>query len=162
MELLGSLGIDAKLIVAQVINFTVLAALLYKFLYRPIIGVLEERERKVKESVLRAEEVEKRWQNLAGEEKKHLAESHRKAAHLLEEARKVGKEEGAELRERAKRDIERLVREAKEEIEGEKEKAREDLKREVGELVILASSKVLGVSARSVDKELVEDAIKKL
>ena len=48
MTLLGQLGIDPTLLVAQIINFAILAWLLYRLLYRPLVERIEHDEQELK------------------------------------------------------------------------------------------------------------------
>ena len=48
-----------QLFLAQVISFTIVALLLRRFAYKPILAVLEERRRKIEEGQLNAEKIKK-------------------------------------------------------------------------------------------------------
>ncbi|MDO8462794.1 MAG: F0F1 ATP synthase subunit B [bacterium] len=54
-ELLTNLGIDWRLLIAQIVNFLVLFFLLRKFLYRPVLAMLEKRRATIAEGVANAE-----------------------------------------------------------------------------------------------------------
>ena len=57
-EILKSFGIEGKILIWQAINFGILFAILWKFMYKPIRKVMKEREEKVKESLEKAEKLE--------------------------------------------------------------------------------------------------------
>ena len=59
MEILGKLGIDIKLLIAQIINFGLLLWLLKKFLYVPIVRRIEKDERELNEAKIQTEVLEK-------------------------------------------------------------------------------------------------------
>jgi len=60
METLSSLGIDLKILLAQLVNFGILIFLLSKFLYKPVLKMLDQRKKKIAESIKKAEEIEKK------------------------------------------------------------------------------------------------------
>ena len=60
MELLHKLGIDWRLLIAQLINFSVLLFVLYKFLYHPILNILEKRRKQIEENDIRTKSLEEK------------------------------------------------------------------------------------------------------
>jgi tRNA A37 threonylcarbamoyladenosine synthetase subunit TsaC/SUA5/YrdC len=58
-KLLESFGIDYKILIAQIINFSLIFFLLYKFLFNPLKKVIEERKKKIYEGLKKWQESEK-------------------------------------------------------------------------------------------------------
>jgi len=77
MEIFNQFGINPLLLLAQVVNFAVLLFILKRFLYKPILKVLEERKKRIEESLKNAEEIEKRLVETAELEEEILAKSAR-------------------------------------------------------------------------------------
>ena len=65
MELLGNLGIDVSLLIAQMINFGLLLWLLTKFLYRPIVKRIEKDEKELKQARIQKKELEQQKNSFA-------------------------------------------------------------------------------------------------
>src|SRR4029450_3013977 len=89
-------GWNWKLFLSQVISFCIVAYLLQRFAYKPILAVLEERRRKIEEGQLNAEKIKK---ELAEAEKRYqeiLAKANVDAQKMIDEAR----ESAANLSER--------------------------------------------------------------
>ena len=57
---LSDLGINLPALIAQLVNFTILLGLLYLFAYKPIMRMLDERSRKIKEGMEQAEAVKEK------------------------------------------------------------------------------------------------------
>ena len=76
MELITKLGIDWKLLIAQVINFFILLFVLHRFAYRPILKMLKKRTDTIDKSLSDVKQIEK-----------NLAESNQKKDELLRTAR---------------------------------------------------------------------------
>ena len=51
MELLQKLGIDWRLLIAQLVNFSILVIILYKLLYKPVLKVLNDRKEKIEQGL---------------------------------------------------------------------------------------------------------------
>jgi F-type H+-transporting ATPase subunit b len=94
-ETAETFGWNWKLFVSQVISFCIVALLLRRFAYKPILAILEERRRKIEEGQLNAEkirkelaEAEKRYQEIVSkantDAQKMIDEARTSAAHLSE------------------------------------------------------------------------------
>ena len=80
-------GWDPKLFFSQVISFIIVAYLLKRFAYKPILGVLEQRRQQIAQAHLNAEKIK---QQLAEAEQRHaeiLAKANAEAQKMIEEAR---------------------------------------------------------------------------
>ena len=133
-----------QLFLAQVISFTIVALLLRRFAYKPILAVLEERRRKIEEGQLNAEKIKR---ELAEAEKRYqeiLAKANADAQKMIDEAR----ESAAHLSERKQQEAiaaaEQIIAKAREASAIEHERTMESLKRELGRLVVDTTAKVTG------------------
>ena len=102
MEFLGKLGIDIRLLIAQIINFGLLLWLLNKFLYRPIIERIEKDEAELARAKKLQEEFERQKNVLQEQEKQETAEAKERARQIIKEAEDVAQE----VRSRAQKQIE--------------------------------------------------------
>lgn len=91
MEFLGSLGIDIKLLIAQIINFGLLLWLLKKFLYKPIIKRIEKDQEELKQAKLEKSKIQKQEEAFEEQEKQEIADSKKKAKEIIEEAQNIAK-----------------------------------------------------------------------
>src|SRR5260221_8230761 len=137
-------GWNWKLFLSQVISFVIVALLLRRFAYKPILAVLEERRRKIEEGQLNAKKVKK---ELAEAEKRYqeiLAKANADAQKMIDEAR----ESAAHLSERKQQEAiaaaEQIITKAREASAIEHERTMESLKRELGRLVVDTTAKVAG------------------
>lgn len=161
MELLSKLGIDWRLLIAQLINFLILVLILYKFLYKPVLGALETRKEKIDKGLRDAEilgsELEKGRERQAEEFQK----AKREAREIIEGAQKTAEAAGAETRAKTKAEVEKLLTAAKNQITEEKEKMMDEIKKEAAALVVAAAEKVVGkILDEKTQKNLIEDSIK--
>ena len=152
-------GWNWELFLSQVISFTIVAFLLRRFAYKPILAILEDRRRKIEEGMLNAEKIRK---ELAEAEKRYqeiLAKANADAQRMIDEAR----ESSAHLAERKQQEAiaaaDQIVAKAKEAAALEHERQMQNLKRELGRLVVDTTAKVTGKVLTPEDqKRLQEEA----
>src|SRR2546421_6233967 len=86
-DVADTFGWNPWLFLSQVISFAIVAVLLSRFAYKPILAVLEERRRRIEEGLLNAERIKKQ---LAEAEQRHaeiLAKANAEAQRMIDEAR---------------------------------------------------------------------------
>jgi F-type H+-transporting ATPase subunit b len=141
-ETAETFGWTWQLFLAQVISFVVVALLLRRFAYKPILAVLEERRRKIEEGQINAEKIKK---ELAEAEKRYqeiIAKANADAQKMIDEAR----DSAAHLSERKQQEAigaaEQIITKAREAATIEHDRTMESLKHELGRLVVETTAKV--------------------
>lgn len=163
MELIKALGLDGKILLAQFINFAVLFFVLYKFAYKPMLGFLDDRSKKIEKGITDAEAAKEKLVQIEKKEKDTIANAKKEALAIIEEAKKVGDEKREAIIKKAKNEIGVVINAEKEKMRLEKAETLKEIKREVGELVVSAVEKVLEEKIDSdKDKKLVEKIVKNL
>jgi F-type H+-transporting ATPase subunit b len=143
MEVLHAFGIDWKLITIQFINFGIALFVLYRFAYKPILGVIEKRQELVARGVKDAE---------AAKEEREKIERDR--TEILKDARSQADDIVSDLKKRAENDSRATMREAQEKgnaiisesrQKGEEEKAYilKQSEKEIARMVVLGAEKVI-------------------
>jgi F-type H+-transporting ATPase subunit b len=156
-------GWNPQMFFSQVISFAIVAFLLQRLAYKPILAVLEERRRQIEEGQLNAEKIKK---ELAEAEQRYaeiLAKANADAQKMIDEAR----ESSAHLAERKQQEAiaaaEQIIAKAREASAMEHERTMESLKRELGRLVVDTTAKVTGKVLTSEDqRRLQEEAARQL
>lgn len=161
MEILDQFGIQPLLLAAQAVNFIVLLLLLKKFLYKPILEVLDERKRRVEKSLNDALEIEKNLLKTEEGREAALDKASEESKKIVDEATKSAQEIINEARLKAQQDIDLLLTQARSSIESEREKMQNELRGEFANIVSAALTKVTGKALTPTDqKKLVEGSIK--
>jgi F-type H+-transporting ATPase subunit b len=156
-------GWNFWLFLSQVISFLIVALLLRRFAYKPILAVLEERRRKIEEGQINAEKIRK---ELAEAEKRYqeiIAKANADAQKMIDEAR----QSAAHLSERKQQEAitaaEQIIAKAREAAAIEHERTMESLKRELGRLVVDTTAKVTGkVLTQEDQRRLQEEAAREV
>jgi F-type H+-transporting ATPase subunit b len=150
----------SSLIFWEVVSFGILLFVLYKYAFPGILGILEEREKKIKDSLDQAErhrsEAERRLReyeaklNAASKEAEGiLAAAKERAQHLLEENEQ-----------RLTVEAERIKGDAMREIEHERRKAVQEIRSQTTELALMVAEKVVQRSLTEADhRKFADDAL---
>jgi F-type H+-transporting ATPase subunit b len=148
-------------ILFQLVMFLILLALLKKVAWKPLIGVMKQREEHIAGEINAAEESRIEAKKLLEEQRNLLKEARTDAQGLIEAARKQGDVQRDEIIEIARAEAERLKEAAKVEIDQQKEKAVAAIREQVASLSVLIASKVIEkeLSVQDQDK-LINEYIK--
>jgi len=162
-ETAETFGWNWKLFLSQVVSFCIVAFLLRRFAYRPILAVLEERRRKIEEGQLNAEKIRR---ELAEAEKRYqeiIAKGNADAQKMIDEARTSAAHLSERKQQEAVAAAEQIVAKAGEASAIEHERTMAQLKRELGRLVVDTTAKVTGKVLTSDDqRRLQEEATRTL
>ncbi len=159
MEGLASLGINLPTLLAQIINFAILLALMYLVAYMPIMRMFDERSRKIRESMEQTEFIKEQAAHAEEEVKKQLEAAGREGQEVIARAVRTGEEVRREAQQEARQEAESLIVRARTEIQRERDEAINELRKEFADLTILAAGKVID---RSLDKEAHRQLIDKV
>jgi F-type H+-transporting ATPase subunit b len=158
MEILTTLGLTGRDFLWHLVNFVVLIALLTYFLYRPITAMLEERTRRIEESLAAAERAQADVARADREREELLASTRREIGEMMAQAQSTAERIQSDARSSAQQEAQRIIEAARQEAEAERAQAMAELRREVASLAVMAAERVI---SRSLDdqahRQLVED-----
>jgi F-type H+-transporting ATPase subunit b len=137
-------GLDAPHFFAQIISFLIVAGLLYKFAYQPILNVLEERRRRIAEGLADAEKIKAELAKTEAARRKILDQTNDLANQLIEEARAAAARVRERETQKAVAAAEQIMARAREAAAQDHERMLAGLKREVGRLVVQTTATVTG------------------
>jgi F-type H+-transporting ATPase subunit b len=139
MGTLGKFGLDPIILVAQVVNFLIIAWILNRFLIRPLMANMKARREKIAQGLEGAEKARKALEDASKERDKMLQDASAEAFRLLQNARDEAERLRAAALERAGADAERLIQEAR----GVMDLERQDMEKAVQTLSLQLSGKIL-------------------
>lgn len=150
----------SSLLFWELVSFGILLWVLYKFAFPPILEVLENRERKIRESLEQAErhrlEAERRLQ----EYESKMAAAARDAEGILIQAKERAQRTLEENEQRLVAEAERIKADATREIEQERRRALRDIRNQTTDLALLVAEKVVERSLTDSDhRRLADEAL---
>lgn len=148
----------AGLVVWTWVVFLLLLFLLGKTAWKPLLRVLEQREKRIQDTLDEARSRSQEAARLLEEHKQILADSHRQAQEIVAQGRKAAERLKEELLDEARREQEQILARARDEIERERERAVEALRREAVDLSLAATARLLRREVDSAEnRRLVEE-----
>jgi len=159
----ASLGINLQLFIFQLINFAVVACIIWFLILKPLLKKMAERQEIIDQSLRNAKKIEDTVARSEKDYKEKIAMARAEANKVINIATEDAKKVGEELKKKTKEEIEKLVEQTKKNIKLEKEEMVAGIKLEVADLVVAAMEKVLSEKMNSEkDRKLIEESLKKL
>ncbi len=149
------LGIEAKLLLAQVINFAIIMVVLKKLLYKPILTMLDKRKKDIEDGLALTEKLRQEEEKMKERKERLLADARKEGHVVLDEMRKVAKEEEKEILARAHKEAEAVVQKGKQDVEALKEELMKDVRKETVSLAGAMAHKLLSRSLSNADKHAI-------
>ncbi|HYC79582.1 MAG TPA: F0F1 ATP synthase subunit B [Candidatus Binatia bacterium] len=160
---LGTLGINWKLFLAQLINFSVVLFVFWKWVVKPLGKTLTDRQEKIESGLKNAVYMEDEKKKFEEWKKEEMQKVRTEAEKVLKTATETADKIKQETVTTAQTQAGKMIEQAKSAIDNEKTQMLKDVKASVAELVVLASEKILKEKLDSKkDHELVNESIKEL
>ena len=156
-------GFNTSLFISQLISFLIVAFLLHRFAYKPILKVLEARREEIAKGLANAEQIKKQLAEAEASRQKTLAEANTQANKLIEEARAVAAKVQEQETQRAIATAEQIIAKAREAAALDHQRMLQELRKEVGQLVVKTTAQVAGkVLTMDDQKRLIDETNKEL
>jgi len=130
--------------------------------YKPLLKMLDERSRRIKESLEQAETVRAQAEAAGEETKQRLAEASKEGQEIVNKALKTGDDLRQKAQVEAKTESEVILNRARAEILKERDEAIDGVRRAFADLTVLAAEKVIDRSLdRKAHREVIDEVLKK-
>jgi len=157
------LEVNPGLIVWTIATFILLAFVLGKFAWKPLLEALRRREEGIRSSIDRAEAAKNEAERLLGEHRVQLARAEEESRRILSETRAIADKLKGEVVAKAAEQARIMIDQAKDEIERDKDAAITELRAEVADLAVEAAGRILGETLDPArHKKIVDDILKAL
>jgi len=157
------LGIQPSLLLAQIVNFSIIAFVLSKVLYKPILSMLEKRKKEIQEGLALTEKMREEEEKLKVKESKVLDLARKDARELLEKAKKDATVLEKQIVEDAHAQSESVIEKGKHEVETLRESMMKDIRSEAVELAVAMTKRLTSAVLSSSDQHtLIAHELKKL
>lgn len=149
------LGIEPKLLLAQIVNFAIIIVVLSKLLYKPILNALDKRREDIARSLDLKELLEK--EKIKSDEKRTeiIADARREAKKILDEVKSQAKVVEKEILTAAHREAEEIITKGKKTLVSEREEMMKSVEREAVGLGKSIAKRILENLLSSKDKKAI-------
>lgn len=154
------LGLDLKYTISQILSFLILLWLLNRFLFPPLLRVLNERSERINASLRQAEEIQQQLARTQADYQEKMEQARRESQEIVARATQMGEKLKDEIVADAHQQSEAMLNRARAEIASERERAVAELRGQVADLALLAASKVVEKSVDdAANRRLVEEFV---
>lgn len=162
-ELFNTLGLNAALLISQIVNFALLLILLQKFAYKPVLKMLNERAAKIETSLQQAEQIQQELQNTEATKIAEISKAKQEAQDIITAAHQLAAQNTEKTLQETQKKTQAIVAKAKEEIQQEKEDSVREAKQEITEIAILIAEKILKKQLdQTTEKHIADEVLAKI
>ena len=157
-KILGDFGISLPLLLAQIVNFSIVAFLLWRFAFKPVMATIDERKRQIDAGLRYTEEMKAKLAAAEQTTAAQLKEAQLKGQQLVAEAQKAAKEFSDKQQKEAAERANDLVAKARAAIELEKQKMLGEARTEISRLVVDTTQRVLAKELSELERARFNEA----
>jgi len=162
-QIARTFGVDWQHLIAQIISFCIVCALLSRYAYRPVLAKLDERRQRIAESLANAEKIKAELAQTETERQVRMAEVNAQATKMIEEAHTAAARVQEREIQKAIAAAEQIMVKAHEASERDRKRMLAELKLEVGRLIVQTTAAVTGKILTPEDQQLLaEETAKQL
>jgi F-type H+-transporting ATPase subunit b len=162
-EIARTFGVDWPHLIAQMISFCIVCALLYRFAYGPILKMLEERRQLIAQGLANSEKIKAELDRTEAQRQEVMLQANAQATRSIEEARAAAARLQARETQKAIAAAEQIIAKAREAAAQDHARMLAELKREVGRLVVQTTAAITGRILTAEDqRRLAEETARQL
>jgi len=154
-------GINVPNIAAQMLSFGIVAFVLWRFGFKPVLATLDARQKKIDSGLKYAEEMQAKLTAAAQESTQLIKTAQLEASKVVEEARKASKEFADKQNAEATARAADTLAKAQQAIELEHKKMLNEARGEIARLVVKTTEQVLAKKLSDADRAAYNDAASK-
>jgi F-type H+-transporting ATPase subunit b len=143
-QIASTFGVNWPHLIAQIVSFGIVCAVLYLLAYKPILRMLEARRQQIASGLANAAKIKAELDRIEAERVQVLARADADGRQLIEEARKAAARVQAEETQKAIAAAEQILLRAREATERDRARMLAELRHEVGRLVVQTTATVTG------------------
>ncbi len=157
--LLGQLGIDWKLFLSQAVNFFILLVILTVFVYKPLMKIVKERNKKIEEGLEKAKEADIRLGEIDTISKKKLKETDQQSIKIIKDTEQRAKQLEQSLQKKAEEKQAELLRQIELNYQKQQEESKQKVSKQAAELVKKFIIKTVELKPEAIDEALINKAV---
>ena len=149
-NIVTTFGVDLPMLIAQVVNFLIVAFVIWQFGLKKVLSTIKDREKQIADSLKNADRIKLELEETEKRQQETLQEASLSAKKTVSAAQEQAKAFIEAQKEDARKQAEEIVEKAKTAMELERQRILSDAREEIASLVIMTTSRVL-------EKELSDD-----
>lgn len=157
-KIFNDFGINLPGVLAQIVNFSIVAAILWYFAFKPVMASIQERQEKIQAGLKYAEDMKAQLAAAQQENAALIKNAQLEANRIIEEARRTSKDVADKATKEATERANALITKAQQAIELEHKKMLADARTEIARLVVATTERVLAKRLTDADRASYNEA----
>jgi F-type H+-transporting ATPase subunit b len=157
-KIFSDFGINLPGILAQVVNFSIVAFILWRFAFKPVLASMEERQQKISAGLKYAEDMKAQLAAAQQESAALIKSAQLEANKIIEDSRRTSKDLAEKLQKEATDSANNVITKAQQAIELERAKMLADVRSEIARLVVTTTERVLAKRLNDADRAAYNEA----
>jgi F-type H+-transporting ATPase subunit b len=137
------LGINPVILLAQIVNFAILFFILKKFIFDKVIELVKDQRKKEKQTKIRVEKIEEKYQNIEKEKQKIIAKTEIQAEAIITDAKKKAEVQKQEITKLAKLEADKIRKDSLLEMNQKQEEMKKEVQNYASNLAVSLASKLI-------------------
>lgn len=159
----GTLGINWKLFIAQLVNFSIVLFVFWKWIVKPLAKTLTERQEKIEKGLKYSEAMEEEKKKFESWKAEEMKKVRTEADSIMRSSMEVAEKQKMDTISQAQKQANRLLEQAKQTLESEKQSMISEVRAEAADLIIKAAEKIIKTKIdSSKDKELITESLRNI
>tara|TARA_Y100000748_G_scaffold212804_1_gene178467 strand:- start:6 stop:581 length:576 start_codon:yes stop_codon:yes gene_type:complete len=155
--------LDPGLFIWTVLTFLLLLTVLAKFAWKPLLSMLDERQRSIEDSLLSAEKARKELEGINKDSEAIISKAKTEAQAIVADAKSAAEKLKEDIIAKANQEADGQLKKAKNQIGTEKDKALLEIRKEVVDLSINVAEKIIKKNISKDDNAaIINESIEKL
>src|SRR5215470_16902436 len=143
-EIARTFGVDWPHLTAQIISFSIVCVVLYRFAYRPVLKMLEDRRQQIALGLTNAEKIKAELARTESQRQEVMMQANSEATRLVQEGQMAAARVREQETQKAIAAAEQIIVKSREAAAQDYARMLAELKREVGRLVVNTTAAVTG------------------
>lgn len=143
MELIEQLGVDWKLLTAQIVNFAILVGVLGYFVYKPLLNLIDERRDRIAKAMENAGRIEEQTRELEHFRLEQLKKVDIEIGVMMERSRRDAEAVRDRILEEAKIETDSMLAKGRRQLEDERVRAFRDIQASLAAMIVRMTGKIL-------------------
>jgi len=157
--LLGQLGINWKLFLSQAVNFFILLLVLHKFVYKPLLKVIQKRNETIAEGIRKAEQADVRLKEIDHLGAEKLKSAEQEAVSIIHATQEKAKSMDAKMQKEMEEKQKNILAQIEKSKELSMQESQKQVVKEASELVKKFLIKTVGLKPDAIDGALIKKAV---
>lgn len=160
---IGAFGISGGLFAAQLVNFLIVLVVLWKFVYTPMIAMLDAREKKIAQSMKDVDDIAARVKASDADRQEQILATRKETQEMIDIAIRDTEARKNEMLDAAKHEVERVIEQGKAKLAAEREASLLAMRKDIVDIAVRAAAKIVteGMNEKK-SQSLAEEVVRKL